>query len=58
MKTRLGEKITTVFVRQGHHATEAAGMVIAPPPDLTVEAIGDLLKCDASYFRTTTPRRV
>lgn len=43
MKIALGDKLTTVFVRQGHYALESASAVIDPAPDLTIERIGDLL---------------
>ena len=41
MKTAMGERLTTVFVRQGHYATEAGVEAILPPPDLGIERIGD-----------------
>jgi FMN phosphatase YigB (HAD superfamily) len=50
MKRVLGEKLTTVFVRQGHYAVEAANKVIEPPPDLSIERIGDLLDYELSHF--------
>jgi FMN phosphatase YigB (HAD superfamily) len=57
MKRSLGEKLTTVFVRQGHHAAESAGGATLPPPDLSLERIGDLMDCDLSPFLSvTTPR--
>ena len=57
MKRALGEKLTTVFVRQGHYAAEAAGGATLPPPDLSLEHIGDLLDCDLSPFLPVTPPR-
>ena len=42
IKRALGERVTTVFVRQGHYAAEAAGLLIEPPPDIAVDRIGDL----------------
>jgi len=51
MKRVLGPRLTTVFVRQGHYAAESAGTVIDPAPDRQIERIGDLLDCDASWFR-------
>jgi hypothetical protein len=48
MKRQLGEKLTTVFVRQGHYAAESAASTIEPAPDASVERIGDLLDCDLS----------
>lgn len=36
MKSVLGDRLTTVFVRQGHYAREAVGQSIVPAPDLTI----------------------
>ncbi|HXE79055.1 MAG TPA: HAD family hydrolase [Rhodanobacter sp.] len=41
MKQRMGARLTTVFVRQGHYAQQA-GPDIKPAPDLQVERIGDI----------------
>jgi FMN phosphatase YigB (HAD superfamily) len=35
-------KCTTVFVRQGHYATDTAAVASYPPADVTVERIGDV----------------
>lgn len=43
MKLQLGDRLTTIFPRQGHYAVEAGVADIAPTPDITVERIGDLL---------------
>ncbi len=48
MKRVLGEKLTTVFVRQGHYAAQSVNMVIEPAPDVRVERIGNLLDLDWS----------
>ena len=53
MKRALGEKLTTVFVHQGHYAAQYAAQantVIDPPPDLEIERIGDLLDHDRADF--------
>ncbi|MGA2777565.1 MAG: HAD family hydrolase [Steroidobacteraceae bacterium] len=42
MKTRLQNKLTTVFVQQGHYAQSAQMDAIDPPPDRVIERIGDL----------------
>lgn len=42
MKAIWGERLTTVFVRQGHYAHDRRILSSAPPADLTIEAIGDL----------------
>jgi len=41
-----GDRVTTVFPRQGHYATDPAISAEFPPADITVECIGDLLKHD------------
>jgi hypothetical protein len=48
MKRVLGEKLTTVFVRQGHYAAQSVNMVIEPAADVCVDRIGDLLGLDWS----------
>ncbi|HUH06011.1 MAG TPA: HAD family hydrolase [Kofleriaceae bacterium] len=42
MKRVLADRLTTVFVRQGHYATESDHLAIDPAPDLSIERIGDL----------------
>ena len=44
MKRELVDRLTTVFVRQGHYAAEADRIAINPAPDVTIQYIGDL--CD------------
>jgi FMN phosphatase YigB (HAD superfamily) len=41
-----GERVTTIFPRQGTLAHDAAIIASNPPPDLTVEHLGDLLSFD------------
>jgi FMN phosphatase YigB (HAD superfamily) len=43
IKRVMGERVTTIFARQGHYAVEAAASVIDPAPDVAVDRIGDLL---------------
>jgi FMN phosphatase YigB (HAD superfamily) len=38
-----GEKVTTVFPRQGHYALDETEIAKYPPADVTIERIGDLL---------------
>jgi len=61
MKRALGEKLTTVFVRQGHYATEyaarSARSPIDAPPDLEINRIGELLDRDLSDFSGASPSR-
>jgi hypothetical protein len=42
MKAVWRDRLTTVFVRQGHYANDAALVAEYPPADITVERIGDL----------------
>ncbi|MHB8569762.1 MAG: HAD family hydrolase [Metallibacterium sp.] len=44
MKRALRDRLTTVFVRQGHYAVASARITIDPAPDVIVKHIGDL--CD------------
>jgi hypothetical protein len=48
MKQSWGEKLTTIFPRQGHYALDAAEVAKYPAPDLTIEAIGALSEHDLS----------
>lgn len=38
------ERVTTVFVRQGHYALDEKAISAYPPADLKIERIGDLLE--------------
>jgi hypothetical protein len=42
MKSVMGAKITTIFVRQGHYAMDPQSNLVNPAPDLVMERIGDL----------------
>ena len=46
MKTVWGDRLTTVFVRQGHYALDPEVTSRYPPADLTVEHVGDLVAYD------------
>jgi FMN phosphatase YigB (HAD superfamily) len=50
MKSALGARLTTVFVRQGHYALAAESKSAQPAPDLAIERIGDLLNHDLTDF--------
>ncbi len=52
MKRVLGEKLTTVFVRQGHYAAESMHESIDPPPDISLQHIADLLDVEPPRFLT------
>lgn len=51
MKTAMGNRLTTVFVRQGHYALAAESKSVIPAPDLTIERIADLLDHNLSDFK-------
>ena len=42
MKAVWGERLTTVFVRQGHYAHDAALVAATPAADLTIESIAEI----------------
>ncbi len=44
VKTAWGNRVTTIFPRQGHYAHDAALLASVPAPDVTVERIADLLR--------------
>jgi len=46
MKNHWGERLTTVFPRQGHYALDPRNIAAYPPADITLECIGDLINCD------------
>jgi len=43
MKRVWRDRLTTVFVRQGHYALDLKLVAASPPADISIEAIGDLL---------------
>jgi len=43
VKEAWGKRVTTVFPRQGHYARNTEFVARYPTPDVTVEAVGDLL---------------
>jgi len=43
-----GERVTTVFPRQGQYAHDAKVIAALPPADVTIERIGDLLDHDVA----------
>ena len=44
IKNVWGERVTTVFPRQGHYAADPEILASYPPADVTVERIGDILR--------------
>jgi FMN phosphatase YigB (HAD superfamily) len=53
VKQAWGDRVTTVFPRQGHYAFDPEIIAAHPPADLTIERIGDLLQHDRSAFLRT-----
>lgn len=51
MKTVLGPKLTTIFVRQGHYAMDPQSNLVTPAPDIVIDRIGDLIKLSLSDFK-------
>lgn len=46
VKKTWGRRVTTVFPRQGHYATDPKALEGYPPADVTIERIGELLDHD------------
>jgi len=54
VKKAWGERVTTIFPRQGHYAHDDAEVAKYAKPDVTVSRIGELVDCDLS---SCSPRR-
>ncbi|MGZ8174578.1 MAG: HAD family hydrolase [Methylobacter sp.] len=48
MKRIWGDRLTTIFPRQGHYALDPENIAAYPPADITIEHIGDLIDYDFS----------
>jgi FMN phosphatase YigB (HAD superfamily) len=46
MKDVMGDRLTTIFPRQGHYALDPKNALAYPPADITVESIGELVNFD------------
>jgi hypothetical protein len=44
------ERVTTIFVRQGHYALDEKVVSSYPPADITIDRIGDMLQLPISDF--------
>jgi len=51
MKSTLKDRLTTVFVRQGHYALATESKSVEPAPDMTIERVGDLINHNLSDFQ-------
>jgi FMN phosphatase YigB (HAD superfamily) len=55
MKKIWKDRLTTIFPRQGHYATDPAIVAAYPPADITIEGIGELADADlAALFGNGT----
>jgi len=50
MKQLWRERLTSVFVRQGHYALDEGALRGHPPPDLTLASIGELADCPLDFL--------
>ena len=57
VKAAWGERVTTVFPRQGHYANDAGEVARHPMPDVTVQRIGDLAGHDRDALVAAARRR-
>ena len=51
MKQVMGQRLTTVFVRQGHYALDLQQTADYPPADMTIDRIDHLVNLDPSRLR-------
>ena len=54
VKQAWGDRVTTVFPRQGHYAFDEKVVSSFPPADVTIERIGELVNCD--FLQTVESR--
>ncbi|MEO8134132.1 MAG: hypothetical protein ABI831_09160 [Betaproteobacteria bacterium] len=57
IKAILGDRLTTVFPRQGRYATDPATIAECPPADITIGRIGELVGYDFSVIGARAGRR-
>jgi len=50
LKEYWGSKVTTVFPRQGHYALDPTEVAKYPPPDISIERIGDVTGIELNAF--------
>jgi FMN phosphatase YigB (HAD superfamily) len=53
MKKTWNNRLTTIFVRQGHYALDPGNIAAYPPADVTIERIGDLVNTDSAMLLGT-----
>jgi FMN phosphatase YigB (HAD superfamily) len=54
IKKAWGSRVTTVFPRQGHYAHDKAAVASYPPPDVTLERIGEFTNLDLGALMEAT----
>jgi len=55
VKQYWGDRVTSVFPRQGHFAHDAAAVAANPPADVSIGGIGELAGYDWGDFFTDIP---
>jgi FMN phosphatase YigB (HAD superfamily) len=50
IKKTWGDRVTTIFPRQGHYAFDPEILAACPPADITVERIGDITRLDPNLL--------
>jgi FMN phosphatase YigB (HAD superfamily) len=58
MKSAMGDRLTTVFVQQGHYARDSMGDAISPAPDMTIARIAELLQFTPGQWSKPRARRL
>ena len=56
IKQNWGARVTTIFPRQGHYALDKALVAQYPPPDITLESIGELQKYSLDQILSAAKR--
>jgi FMN phosphatase YigB (HAD superfamily) len=56
MKELWGDRLTTVFPRQGHYALDPKNLAAYPPADVTIDRIADLVSLDLPTFLGRAPK--
>jgi hypothetical protein len=51
-----GARVTTVFPRQGHYATDPKVLAAYPPADVSIGRIGELLRYDRAALVAAAAR--
>jgi len=52
VKKILGDRVTTVFPKQGHYAVDPAILNAHPPADIAIERIADVMRLDFSHLKS------